>query len=59
MEYKIHTPMQRKGLTKLLGLTYIIQYRHERENLVIDALFKKEDLDTNTTLNPDTNKKEQ
>lgn len=51
--------MQRKGLTKLLGLTYIIQYRHERENLVIDALFKKEDLDTNTTLNPDTNKKEQ
>lgn len=39
----IHTQLQRKGVTKLLGLDYTIQYRKGKENKVVDALSRKEE----------------
>jgi hypothetical protein len=41
LEQKLHTPIQMKGLTKLLELRYIIQYRKMKENMTVDALSKK------------------
>jgi hypothetical protein len=41
LEQKLHTPIQMKGLTKLLELRYIIQYRKMKENMIVDALSKK------------------
>ena len=34
LDQKIHTAIQKKGLTKLLGLRYKILYRKGRENIV-------------------------
>jgi hypothetical protein len=41
LEQKLHTPIQMKGLTKLLELRFIIQYRKMKENMIVDALSKK------------------
>ena len=41
LDQKIHTPIQKKGLTKLLGLRYKILYRKGRENIMADALSRK------------------
>ncbi|XP_073268339.1 uncharacterized protein [Populus alba] len=41
LDQKIHTTIQKKGLTKLLGLRYKIVYRKGRENIVADALSRK------------------
>ena len=41
LDQKIHTTIQKKGLTKLLGLRYKIMYRKGRENIVADALSRK------------------
>ena len=38
LQQKLHTQLQCKGMTKLLGLDYVIQYRKGKENLVADAL---------------------
>jgi RNase H-like domain found in reverse transcriptase/Reverse transcriptase (RNA-dependent DNA polymerase)/Retroviral aspartyl protease/Integrase zinc binding domain len=38
LEQKINTPMQHKGLSKLLGLNYKIEYKKGIENKVADAL---------------------
>jgi hypothetical protein len=41
LEQKLHTPIQMKGLTKLLELRFIIQYRKMKENMIVDALSEK------------------
>ncbi|KAJ3696419.1 hypothetical protein LUZ61_000124 [Rhynchospora tenuis] len=38
LEQKITTALQHKGLCKLLGLTYTIEYKKGKENTVADAL---------------------
>mgnify|MGYP003366292506 CR=1 FL=1 len=43
LEQKLTTTIQKKGLTKLLGLDYTIQYRKGRNNLVADALSRLEE----------------
>lgn len=42
LEQKITTAIQQKGLTKLLGLSYTIQYKKGIDNCVADALSRKE-----------------
>jgi hypothetical protein len=41
LEQKLHTPIQMKGLTKLLELRFIILYRKMKENMIVDALSEK------------------
>ena len=38
LQQKLHTHLQRKGIAKLTGLDYTIQYNKERENVTVDAL---------------------
>ncbi|KAJ1702159.1 hypothetical protein LUZ63_001938 [Rhynchospora breviuscula] len=42
LEQKIHTAMQHKGLSKLLGLDYTIEYKKGCENKIADALSRRE-----------------
>ncbi|XP_039056733.1 uncharacterized protein LOC120199783 [Hibiscus syriacus] len=42
LEQKLTTALQKKGLTKLLGLDYTIQYRKGKSNKVADALSKQQ-----------------
>lgn len=42
LEQKINTPMQHRGLSKLLGLNYKIENKKGVENKVVDALSRKE-----------------
>ncbi|XP_019183954.1 PREDICTED: uncharacterized protein LOC109178857 [Ipomoea nil] len=42
LEQKITTTMQQKGLTKLLGLSYTIQYKKGVDNCVADALSRRD-----------------
>lgn len=37
-DQRLTTPWQHKALTKLMGLTYKIVYKHGKENRVADAL---------------------
>lgn len=41
LEQKITTAIQQKGMLKLLGLDYIIQYRKGKENKAADALSRR------------------
>ena len=41
LDQKIHTPIQKKGLTKMLGLNYRIRYRKGNENKAADALSRR------------------
>ncbi|XP_019265828.1 PREDICTED: uncharacterized protein LOC109243359 [Nicotiana attenuata] len=43
LEQKITTALQQKGLTKLLGLDYEVQYKKGTENRVADALSRRQD----------------
>ena len=38
LQQKLSSQLQKKGLMKLLGLDYTIQYRKGKENKVVDAL---------------------
>ena len=38
LQQKLHTHLERKGMPKLMGLDYIIQYRKGHENKATDAL---------------------
>ena len=42
LEQKLNTSTQHKGLSKLLGLDYVIEYKRGSENRVADALSRKE-----------------
>ncbi|KAL3500918.1 hypothetical protein ACH5RR_040011 [Cinchona calisaya] len=44
LEQRITIPMQQKWLTKLLGLSYEIQYRVGIENIVADSLSRRGDV---------------
>lgn len=41
LEQRVHTILQQKGLTKLLGLDYEVQYKKRTENRVADALSRR------------------
>ena len=41
LEQRIGTPMQQKWVTKLLGYSFIIEYKKGRENVVADALSRQ------------------
>lgn len=43
LEQRIHSPIQQKGITKLRGLKYFIQYKQGKENGVADALSRRLD----------------
>lgn len=43
LQQKISTPLQHKYLTKLLGFDYSIEYRKGKENVVVDALSRRDD----------------
>ena len=38
LQQKLHTHLQRKGMSKLMGLDYVIQYQRGYENKAADAL---------------------
>jgi hypothetical protein len=39
-EQTLQYDLQRKAMTRLMGLQFKIQYRKKKENLVVDALFR-------------------
>ena len=43
LEQRIGTLMQQKWVTKLLGYSFIIEYKKGRENVVADALSRQGD----------------
>lgn len=43
VEQKIHTSTQHKGLSKLLGLDFVIEYKKGCENVVADSLSRREE----------------
>ena len=43
LEQKIGTLAQQKWITKLLGYTFIVEHKHGKENLVVDALSRRVD----------------
>jgi RNase H-like domain found in reverse transcriptase/Integrase zinc binding domain len=50
LEQRVNTPMQHKGLRKLLGLNYKIQYKKGVDNKVADALSRQTMLDSQANL---------
>jgi len=38
LQQRLNTHLQQKGMTKLMGLDYSIQYRKGKENKAVDAL---------------------
>lgn len=42
LEQRLNTPMQHKGLSKLLGLNYTVEYKRGVENKAADALSRRE-----------------
>ena len=56
LQQKLYTQLQKKGMTKLMGLDYIIQYKKGKENIAINALYRcqeKGELSAISTLVPD------
>lgn len=50
LEQKVTIVLQQKGLTKLLGLDYEIQYNRGFENRAVDALSRRHENSDNSTL---------
>ncbi|XP_019246493.1 PREDICTED: uncharacterized protein LOC109226149 [Nicotiana attenuata] len=46
LEQKVNTALQQKGLTKLLGLDYEVQYKKGEENKVADAFSRRQEEDS-------------
>lgn len=38
LQQKLHTQLQKKGMAKLMGLDYTIQYKKGKDNVMADAL---------------------
>lgn len=45
MEQKLTTLVQQKWLSKMLGFDYVIQYKKGKDNVVADALSRKDELE--------------
>ena len=43
LQQRLHTHLQRKGISKFLGLDYTIQYRKGKQNMAADVLSRRED----------------
>ena len=43
LEQRVGTPTQQKLITKLLGYAFIMEYKHGKENLVADALSRRDE----------------
>ena len=43
LEQRVGTPAQQKWITKLLGYVFIVKYKHGKENVVADALSRKDE----------------
>lgn len=41
LEQRISTPLQQKGMMKLMGLNYTIQYKKGKENAAANALSRR------------------
>lgn len=42
IEQRIGTPTQQKWISKLIGYDFVVEYKAGKENLVADALSRKE-----------------
>ena len=55
-QQNLHTNLQKKGMAKLMGMDFVIQYKREKENAVVDALsrcYEEGDCAAITTQVPD------
>ena len=43
-QQRLHMQLQRKGVSKLMGLDFTIQYRKGKENVVADALLRRDEM---------------
>jgi hypothetical protein len=50
LEQKVGTPLQQKGITKLLGNDFTVEYKKGIDNRVADALSRKEELEEQVVL---------
>jgi len=50
LEQKVGTPLQQKGITKLLGYDFTVEYKKGIDNRVADALSRKEELEEQVVL---------
>jgi len=41
-QQRLHMQLQRKGVSKLMGLDFTIQYQKGKENIVADALSRRD-----------------
>jgi len=42
LDQRVGTPAQQKWISKLMGYAFIVEYKKDKDNLVVDALSKKE-----------------
>uniref|UniRef100_A0A2N9EMM8 RNA-directed DNA polymerase n=1 Tax=Fagus sylvatica TaxID=28930 RepID=A0A2N9EMM8_FAGSY len=54
LEQRVGTPMQQKWISKLLGYHFVVEYKQSKENKVVDALSRKEDIDLKTEVERET-----
>ena len=43
VQQKLHTHLEQKGVSKLMGLDFTIQYRRGKDNVVVDALLRRDE----------------
>ena len=42
LDQRVGTPAQQKWISKLMGYAFIVEYKKDKDNLVVDALSRKE-----------------